>query len=187
MNIAKGLAISAIAAITLSLLPVSGSNRSREAASPGTDGTKRLIDDVNVFVGTDGFGNVYPGPQLPYGAIQISPDCDDKDYDCAAGYKYSKPYVQGFSLTHLSGTGIPDLGDFLFLPGMNGKPEYSKLDHGKEQAHPGYYGITLDSGVKAEMTAAMHSGIFMFTYPVKHGAVLMIDLDHTLKWDCEWS
>ncbi len=187
MNIAKGLAISAIAAITLSLLPVSGSNRSREAASPGNDGTKRLIDDVNVFVGTDGFGNVYPGPQLPYGAIQISPDCDDKDYDCAAGYKYSKPYVQGFSLTHLSGTGIPDLGDFLFLPGLNGKPEYSKLDHGKEQAHPGYYGITLDSGVKAEMTAAMHSGIFMFTYPVKHGAVLMIDLDHTLKWDCEWS
>ena len=187
MNIAKGLAISAIAAITLSLLPVSGSNRSQEAASPGTDGTKRLIDDVNVFVGTDGFGNVYPGPQLPYGAIQISPDCDDKDYDCAAGYKYSKPYVQGFSLTHLSGTGIPDLGDFLFLPGMNGKPEYSKLDHGEEQAHPGYYGITLDSGVKAEMTAAMHSGIFMFTYPVKHGAVLMIDLDHTLKWDCEWS
>ena len=187
MNIAKGLAISAIAAITLSLLPVFGSNRSREAASPGNDGTKRLIDDVNVFVGTDGFGNVYPGPQLPYGAIQISPDCDDKDYDCAAGYKYSKPYVQGFSLTHLSGTGIPDLGDFLFLPGLNGKPEYSKLDHGKEQAHPGYYGITLDSGVKAEMTAAMHSGIFMFTYPVKHGAVLMIDLDHTLKWDCEWS
>ncbi len=216
MNIAKGLAISAIAAITLSLSPASGSNRHPEAVSScgvaaslapqsqsaGTrwehlpaygvepvvsDRTKRLIDDVNVFVGTDGFGNVYPGPQLPYGAIQISPDCDDKDYDCAAGYKYSKPFVQGFSLTHLSGTGIPDLGDFLFLPGMNGKPEYSKLDHGKEQAHPGYYGITLDSGVKAEMTAAMHSGIFRFTYPLKHGAVLMIDLDHTLKWDCEWS
>ena len=27
----------------------------------------RLIDDVNVFVGTDGFGNVYPGPQVPFG------------------------------------------------------------------------------------------------------------------------
>ena len=52
---------------------------------------KRLIDDVNVFVGTDGFGNVYPGAQVPFGGIQISPDCDDKDYDCAAGYKYSKP------------------------------------------------------------------------------------------------
>ena len=68
----------------------------------GGEETRKLIDDVNVFVGTDGFGNVYPGPQVPFGGIQISPDCDDKDYDCAAGYKYSKPFIQGFSLTHLS-------------------------------------------------------------------------------------
>ena len=156
-----------------------------EVHLPG--GTTRLIDDVNVFVGTDGFGNVYPGPQLPYGGIQISPDCDDKDYDCAAGYKYSKPFVQGFSLTHLSGTGIPDLGDFLFLPGIGEDIKPSKLDHSKESAHPGYYGITLDGGVKAEMTAALHSGLFKFTYPEKNGAYVMIDLDHTLKWDCEWS
>ena len=70
--------------------------------------TAQLVDDVNVFVGTDGFGNVYPGPQVPFGGIQISPDCNDKDYDCAAGYKYSKPFIQGFSLTHISGAGIPD-------------------------------------------------------------------------------
>lgn len=61
----------------------------------GGEETRKLIDDVNVFVGTDGFGNVYPGPQVPFGGIQISPDCDDKDYDCAAGYKYSKPFIQG--------------------------------------------------------------------------------------------
>ncbi len=153
----------------------------------GTPSAGRLIDDVNVFVGTDGFGNVYPGAQLPYGGIQISPDCDDKDYDCAAGYKYSKPFVQGFSLTHLSGTGIPDLGDFLFLPGIGTEIKPAKLDHSKESAHPGYYGITLDGGVKAEMTASTRSGIFKFTYPEKEGAYVMIDLDHTLKWDCEWS
>ena len=158
-----------------------------EGNAAGSEGAKRLIDDVNVFVGTDGFGNVYPGAQLPYGGIQISPDCDDKDYDCAAGYKYSKPFVQGFSLTHLSGTGIPDLGDFLFLPGIGEEIKPSKLDHGKESAHPGYYGITLDSGVKAEMTASTRSGIFKFTYPEKDGAYVMVDLDHTLKWDCEWS
>ena len=215
MNILKGLALAALTSITLSVSPASGSialaetvaarghvnGRTAGGAGGGTrafrpegfgEGNtagvkRRLIDDVNVFVGTDGFGNVYPGPQLPYGGIQISPDCDDKDYDCAAGYKYSKPYVQGFSLTHLSGTGIPDLGDFLFLPGMGDSIEPSKLDHSKESAHPGYYGITLDSGVKAEMTAAMHSGIFKFTYPEKEGAYVMIDLDHTLYWNCEWS
>ncbi|MBR4756630.1 MAG: hypothetical protein IK076_06795, partial [Bacteroidales bacterium] len=173
MNIPKGFAVAALAAITISVLPVSGQ--------------KRLIDDVNVFVGTDGFGNVYPGAQLPYGGIQVSPDCDDKDYDCAAGYKYSKPTVQGFSLTHLSGTGIPDLGDFLFMPGTGPDIQPSKLDHGQENAHPGYYAITLDSGIKAEMTAALRSGILKFTYPGGSDRYVMIDLDHTLKWVCEWS
>ena len=173
MNILKALAATALFSITLSVSSVSGQ--------------KRLIDDVNVFVGTDGFGNVYPGAQLPYGGIQISPDCDDKDYDCAAGYKYSKPSVQGFSLTHLSGTGIPDLGDFLFLPGTNSDPKPSKLDHSQEHAHPGYYGITLDSGVKAEMTSAFRSGLFKFTYPSGKDAYVTIDIDHTLQWNCEWS
>ena len=173
MNILKALAATALFSITLSVSSVSGQ--------------KRLIDDVNVFVGTDGFGNVYPGAQLPYGGIQISPDCDDKDYDCAAGYKYSKPSVQGFSLTHLSGTGIPDLGDFLFLPGTSSDPKPSKLDHSQENAHPGYYGITLDSGVKAEMTSALRSGLFKFTYPSGKDTYVTIDIDHTLQWNCEWS
>ena len=217
MNTIKGLAVAAIVSITFSVsqasgrvyLPetvaarghVNGGTASeagggtravrpegfREVHPAGSGKQKRLIEDVNVFVGTDGFGNVYPGAQLPYGGIQISPDCDDKDYDCAAGYKYSKPFVQGFSLTHLSGTGIPDLGDFLFLPGVGDEIKPSKLDHGKESAHPGYYGIALDGEVKAEMTAALRSGIFRFTYPGNDGAYVMIDLDHTLKWDCEWS
>ena len=80
-----------------------------------------LVQYVNPFVGTAGFGNVYPGAQVPFGGIQISPDTDDYDYDVAAGYKYTKPTIMGFSLTHLSGTGIPDLGDFLFVPGTGSR------------------------------------------------------------------
>lgn len=53
----------------------------------------------------------------PFGGIQISPDTDADYYDAAAGYKYDHKTLLGFSLTHLSGTGIPDLGDFLFMPG----------------------------------------------------------------------
>lgn len=173
------------------------SDRVKEAPEPVVEGTVvrqegsgkgKLIDDVNVFVGTDGFGNVYPGPQVPFGGIQISPDCDDKDYDCAAGYKYSKPFIQGFSLTHLSGTGIPDMGDFLFLPGTGSKMDPSTYDHNQEWGEPGYYGVILkDYGVKAEMTAARRSGIFKFTFPQSDSSFVMIDLDHTLKWDCLWS
>lgn len=148
----------------------------------------QLINDVNPFVGTDGFGNCYPGAQTPYGGIQISPDSDNKDYDCAAGYKYSKPHIMGFSLTHLSGTGIPDLGDFLFYPGIEGKEAESNFSHDREWAHPGYYAVDLtDSGVKAEMTAAKLSGILRFTYPESDNAYVSIDLDHTLYQTCAWS
>ena len=161
---------------------------------------ERLIDYVNPFIGTDGFGNVYPGAQIPFGGIQISPDTDDFDYDVAAGYKYNKPTIMGFSLTHLSGTGIPDLGDFLFVPGT-GSPKSatgteedpdsgyrSRFSHQREWAAPGYYTVDLlDYGVKAEMTAAARSGILRFTYPAADSAYVMVDLNHTLRWPCEWS
>ena len=161
---------------------------------------ERLIDSVNPFIGTDGFGNVYPGAQIPFGGIQISPDTDDYDYDVAAGYKYNKPTIMGFSLTHLSGTGIPDLGDFLFVPGTgtlksatgtDTDPDSgyrSRFSHEREAASPGYYTVDLlDYGVKAEMTASSRSGIFRFTYPAADSAFVMVDLDHTLRWKCEWS
>lgn len=93
---------------------------------PGMAQTEKLIDYVNPFVGTDGYGNVYPGAQIPFGGIQMSPDTDSKYYDAASGYKYNHSTLLGFSLTHLSGTGIPDLGDFLFIPGTG----EMKLDQG---------------------------------------------------------
>ena len=161
---------------------------------------ERLIGYVNPFIGTDGFGNVYPGAQIPFGGIQISPDTDDFDYDVAAGYKYNKPTIMGFSLTHLSGTGIPDLGDFLFVPGTgtlksatgtDTDPDSgyrSRFSHEREAASPGYYMVDLlDYGVKAEMTASARSGILRFTYPAADSAFVMVDLNHTLRWTCEWS
>ena len=45
-----------------------------------------LTQYVNPLIGTLGFGNVYPGAQVPFGGIQISPDTDTDDYDTAAGY-----------------------------------------------------------------------------------------------------
>ena len=170
------------------------------ALAISANGQERLINYVNPFIGTDGFGNVYPGAQTPFGGIQISPDTDDYDYDVAAGYKYNKPTIMGFSLTHLSGTGIPDLGDFLFVPGTGtlksatGTAEdpdsgyRSRFSHEKEAASPGYYTVELtDYCVTAEMTAAARSGILRFTYPAADSAFVMIDLQHTLRWKCEWS
>ncbi|MFA5328429.1 MAG: GH92 family glycosyl hydrolase [Prolixibacteraceae bacterium] len=162
--------------------------------------TDNLLEYVNPFVGTSGYGNTYPGAQIPFGGIQISPDTDDKDYDTAAGYKYTHKTMMGFSLTHLSGTGIPDLGDFLFRPGV-GKinPNPGKLDgpdfgyrfnysHDREVATPNYYSVDLiGEGVNAEMTSGLRSGILRFTYPESDSAYIMVDLNHTLQFECVWS
>ena len=170
------------------------------AAVRNADDTLRRIDYVRPLVGTDGYGNVYPGAQLPFGGIQLSPDTDRDFYDAAAGYKYNRPTLLGFSLNHLSGTGIPDLGDFLFMPGVGeirlqpGTHEdpdsgyRSRYSHDREWCSPNYYAVDLlDSGVKAEMTAAQRSGMLRFTYPESDDAFILLDMDHTLWWKCEWS
>jgi len=161
---------------------------------------QQKITFVNPFVGTDGFGNVYPGAQIPFGGIQISPDTDEHFYDCASGYKYNRHSIQGFSLTHFSGTGIPDLGDFLFMPGT-GTPKLvpgtddapdsgyrSRFSHAQEIATPDYYSVDLlDYHVKAEMTSGIRSGIFRFTFSKSDSSFVLIDMNHTLWQSCEWS
>lgn len=155
---------------------------------------------VNPFVGTSGFGNVYPGSQIPFGGIQISPDTDRDYYDAASGYKYNHMTIMGFSLTHLSGTGIPDLGDFLFIPGTGTKkfiagthdnPDEgyrSRYSHDREWASPNYYGVDLlDYDVKAEMTSACRSGIFRFTFPKSDSTFVMLDMDHVQWFKTAWS
>jgi len=163
-------------------------------------GKDYFTEFVNPFVGTSGSGNTYPGAQIPFGGIQISPDTDNDDYDVASGYKYDHKTLMGFSLTHLSGTGIPDLGDFLFRPGI-GKLKFVpgtadnyqqgyrfKYSHDKEWATPNYYAVDLiDEGVKAEMTSGVRSGIFRFSYPKSDSSYVLIDLSHTLRYTCEWS
>ena len=159
-----------------------------------------LLKYVCPLTGTSGYGNTYPGSQIPFGGIQISPDTDFDDYDVASGYKYDHNTILGFSLTHLSGTGIPDLGDFLFVPGTgkihftpgtvdNPEEGYrSRYSHEKEWTSPNYYAVYLsDYGVKAEMTSGMRSGIFRFIYPKSDSSFIMVDMDHTLLYKCEWS
>ena len=171
------------------LLPLAGCSEKAGNDVP----QQELTQYVRPLVGT-------PGAQIPFGGIQMSPDTDFDDYDVAAGYKYDHPTLLGFSLTHLSGTGIPDLGDFLFMPGVgeikfeSGTHEdpdagyRSRFSHDREWASPNYYGVDLlDYGTKAEMTSGVRAGIFKFTFPQSDSSFVLIDLQHTLYWDCVWA
>ncbi|MFA4948727.1 MAG: GH92 family glycosyl hydrolase [Candidatus Krumholzibacteriia bacterium] len=160
----------------------------------------QLVDYVRPFVGTQGEGNTYPGATAPFGMIQLSPDTDKELWETASGYEYSDSSIIGFSLTHLNGTGIPDLGDILFVPGV-GTPKFipgskanpdsgyrSPYSHEDEEASPGYYRVRLlNSGVNVELAAADRAGILRLTYPASDSAFVLVDLSHVLRWDVVWS
>jgi len=155
---------------------------------------ERLSDYVCPFVGSQGEGNTFPGPTAPFGMVQISPDTDITNWDTDSGYEYTDPTIHGFSLTHLSGTGCPDLGDFLFVPqvgepafelGRKDHPEegyQSAFSHSDESASAGYYRVKLQkSGVTAELTAGERGGIMRFTFPASDAASIMTDLNHVIN------
>ena len=153
-----------------------------------------LADYVRPFVGAQGEGNTYPGPSAPFGMVQLSPDTDKTNWDTASGYEYTDPTILGFSLTHLSGTGCPDLGDFLFMPqvgkaafisGMKDQPAegyQSTFSHADESASAGFYKVKLQkSGVTVELTAAERAGILRFTFPASDEASIMTDLSYVIN------
>ena len=158
--------------------------------------SKKRMDtrqQVNLFIGTGGHGHTYPGATLPHGMVQLSPDTRTNGWDACSGYHYDDNTLIGFSHTHLSGTGIGDLGDILFLPyssklkliapnGDDTAPSFgSAFLHKDEIAFPGYYSVYLtDYKVRAELTASLHAGFHRYTYPPNEQAGVYIDLARTI-------
>src|SRR4051812_25754096 len=63
--------------------------------------TLDLTHYVNPFIGTSGHGHTFPGPTLPFGMVQLSPDTRLTGWDGCSGYHYSDSAIYGFSHTHL--------------------------------------------------------------------------------------
>jgi predicted alpha-1,2-mannosidase len=80
--------------------------------------TDRVSRHVDVFVGTGGHGHTYPGPTMPFGMVQLSPDTNDSQWDGSSGYHQGDGSIMGFSHTHLSGTGAADMLDVLVVPAI---------------------------------------------------------------------
>ncbi|MDR2462237.1 MAG: GH92 family glycosyl hydrolase [Verrucomicrobiales bacterium] len=147
------------------------------------------VDYIDPFVGTGHFGKTFPGAATPCGMVQLSPDTITGG-DNGSGYRYYHRTIQGFSFTHMSGVGwFGDLGNFLVMPttgtlktwyGETNKPGtgyLSAFDKKTESASAGYYAVMLsDYKIKAELTAAPHSGILRFTFPQHEQSRIQIDL-----------
>jgi len=145
---------------------------------------------VDPFIGTGGHGHTFPGPCLPHGMVQLSPDTGEDGWDWCSGYHESDHSLMGFSLTHLSGTGGADMGDILFMaytgewktePGSKEHPEEgyrSVFSHNDEQASVGYYSALLKSyDIKAELTATKRCGMQRYSFPKAGNHNIILDLD----------
>ncbi|MBP6517103.1 MAG: GH92 family glycosyl hydrolase, partial [Chitinophagales bacterium] len=139
---------------------------------------------VNPFIGTGGHGHTFPGPTVPFGMVQLSPDTRLKGWDGCSGYHYSDNVIYGFSHTHLSGTGCSDYGDILLMPTV-GKPKFGNKQYASafkkenEKASAGYYTVFLEKPkVKVELTATTRSGLHKYTFPKSTSANIILDLTH---------
>ncbi|UAY53776.1 GH92 family glycosyl hydrolase [Arachidicoccus terrestris] len=174
-----------------------------------TPASTEVTSYVNPFIGTGAVdasslsGSNFPGATLPFGFVQLSPDTEDNPDNPASGYDYNDKTIVGFSHTHLSGTGVADLFDVLFMPttgeihatpGKADNPDggyRSRFSHDQESAHVGYYQVKLlDYNINAELTATEHAGYHRYTFPKTDKAHLIIDLNHTLNkkrpyWSCK--
>ena len=145
---------------------------------------------VNPFIGTDFTGNTYPGAQVPFGMVQLSPDNGLPGWDRISGYFYPDSTIAGFSHTHLSGTGAGDLYDISFMPVTLPYKEaeaplgiYSKFSHQDESATAGYYQVLLkDYGINVELTATERCGIQRYTFPEAKAAIFL-NLKKAMNWD----
>jgi predicted alpha-1,2-mannosidase len=150
-----------------------------QASGQQTDYTRY----VNTFIGTQGTGHTFPGPCLPFGLVQPGPDNVDQGWDYTSGYQYSDSLILGFSQTRANGTGISEFGDVLLQPfvGRSNGKFAARYQKSSEQASPGYYTVTMNNGIKVELTATSRVALHQYYYP-SNNARLLVDLQHGLRF-----
>ncbi|KAK4199984.1 family 92 putative glycoside hydrolase [Triangularia verruculosa] len=133
---------------------------------------------VDPLIGASNGGNVFPGASLPYGMAKAVADTNSTSNQ--GGFTLDGAFVTGFSGMHDSGTGgNPSLGNFPLFPFTNcpggdidrcAFPKKSRAADGgfgnnTVTAKPGTFGITLNNGIRADMTVTHHTSLFRFTFP----------------------
>ncbi|MBO0805148.1 MAG: GH92 family glycosyl hydrolase [Nocardiopsaceae bacterium] len=134
--------------------------------------------------GIAGGGDTFPGPDMPFGMIQWSPDTSPQRQN-AGGYWYDSSQTTGFSLDHLSGAGCPVYGDVPILPMVGAVPAdptaaTADFSHGSETAKAGYYAVTTTSPdsasnpVTTALTTTTRAGIARFGFPASTQSNLLL-------------
>jgi predicted alpha-1,2-mannosidase len=179
-----------VLAAILSIASCASKKEEKPTVQPDTNFTQF----VDPFIGSDYHGHVFVGANVPFGAVQLGPNNPTQGWDWCSGYHYSDSILIGFAHTHLSGTGIGDLGDILFMPvsgdfvpSKNEKEQYSwqaKYTHQNETVKPGYYSIDIEKyNIKAELTASERVGFHRYNFKNEGNSKVIVDLKYGTGWD----
>ena len=171
-----------IFSVALTLMAIASCD-SNNPESKKTENSE-LISYVDPFIGTDFHGHTYPGPVMPHGMIQVGPDTKLNGWDASSGYHYADSTIYGFSHTHLSGTGIGDMGDFSLLPftGDIDKKPIAIFDKKNENSKVGYYSVKFSNyDVKAELTTTTRVALHRYKFGKDANKRLLVDIGHILQ------
>lgn len=143
----------------------------------------RPTEYVNPYCGTDGHGHVFLGAGVPFGMVQAGPTQHTRGWDWCSGYHYSDSVLIGFAHTHLSGTGVGDLGDVLLLPIGGPEQREIRFRHSDETVAPGYYGVDIaEPAVHVDITATARTAIHRYRFATQR-ALLALDLGQGIGYD----
>ena len=124
-----------------------------------------LSQYVDPYIGTEGGGNSFIGPALPFSMVKLGPDCYEKKTN--SGY-HPEGKIHGFSHVHTCGTGGgPKYGNVLVAPiiGDFALNDFSQ-ERKNEQASVGYYTVDLiPSSIKVELTSTPSVGFHKYGFP----------------------
>jgi len=168
-----------------------------------------VLDYVDPLIGSQNGGNVFVGATLPYGMAkgmsypETWKQCTgthrhvavaDVDGENTGGFSTDGSNITGFSALHDSGTGgNPSLGNFPIFPEICPGEDINtcKFPIGARAAHykkgsvtarPGYFSVTLENGIRADMTVSERTALFRFDFsqtPSGSGStnpLIMLDL-----------
>ena len=148
---------------------------------------------VDPLIGSGYHGHVFVGASVPFGAVQLGPNNETQGWDWCSGYHYSDSVLIGFAHTRLSGTGIGDLGDVVFMPVTDDfkpgadtipYPWKSKYSHEKEVAQAGYYSLHIDRyNIDAELTATNRTGFHRYKFNNEGDSKIVVELKYGTGWD----
>lgn len=157
---------------------------------------KAPIEYVDPLIGTGGGGfaqgNAVPGATRPFGMVKVGPDTSGElggaGFAHTAGYWHPDPFIEGFSHTHMHGTGVADYGNILFTAslGMDSSKTTEegyrqRYRHEDETVRPGAYAVRFaDTSIQAELTASKRGAVHRYTFPPADSPAIILDISHTL-------